>query len=101
MISVVTYVVRADAGQLVTVEGHAVIVAVCVEKMVDVVNCSEEVVAEMADEDGTTPEERMVDEEGTMAVERTADEDDTTTADEDWRALQDLCLCERRGVYVQ
>lgn len=72
-----------------TVEGHAVIVAVRVEKMVDVVNCTEEVVGATADEDGIIPVERM------------ADEDGTTTADEDWRALQDLRLCESRGVYVQ
>jgi hypothetical protein len=37
MVSVVTNVVLADAGQLVTVEGHAVSVAVRVVRMVEVV----------------------------------------------------------------
>lgn len=40
MVSVVTKVVLAVAGQFVTVDGHAVIVAVRVEKTVEVVNCS-------------------------------------------------------------
>lgn len=40
MVSVVTKVVLAVAGQFVTVDGHAVIVAVRVEKTVEVVYCS-------------------------------------------------------------
>lgn len=41
-VSVVKYVVRSRAGQLVTVEGQAVIVLVRVVKIVEVVNCDPE-----------------------------------------------------------